>query len=213
MATPDVLEQLRSAMAEAAARADSAEASADDAAELSADDAAELSADDAAELSADDAAASRKAVAFLIRSTLRRPLTVEEARGKLRDREVPDAAIDHAVGTAIAKGILDDAGFANAWVADRGVNRGYGRSRLQRELRKRKVAPDVIDAALEQLGADDERAHAESLARRRAQRMPAELEPAKVAGRLVGMLVRRGFPSGLAHEVARKVTATDRDWD
>ncbi len=109
--------------------------------------------------------------------------------------------------------VLDDHAFAQAWVNDRGVNRGYGRRRLERELRKRKLDDAVIDQALALLDEVDETAQATELARKRAQGMPATLEPAKVANRLVGYLVRRGFASDIAHQVARRVTAMDRDWD
>lgn len=154
-----------------------------------------------------------KAVAFLLRSTARKPLTSAEAKQKLADRDHDKATVEAAVAEAVRQGILDDAAFADAWVADRGVKRGYGRARLERELRRRKVPDHLIDTALDQLDQVDQRGAATELARKRAQSMPADLEPAKVANRLVGMLLRRGYDSELAHDVARKVTALDRDWD
>lgn len=160
-----------------------------------------------------DAAALSKAIAYLTRSASRHPLTVAEARDKLIAREYDDAVADAAVARAIATRMLDDEGFARAWVDDRGVKRGYGRRRLHRELTKRKVPEPVIDAALAQLDEVDETAQALDFARQRAQRMPADLPPARVAQRLVGMLVRRGFDSGTAHQAAREATALDRDWD
>ena len=160
-----------------------------------------------------DGAALSKAIAYLTRSASRHPLTVAEARDKLIAREYDDAVAEAAVARAVATRMLDDEGFARAWVADRGVKRGYGRRRLHRELAKRKVPEPVIDAALAQLAEVDESAQALELARQRAQRMPADLPPARVAQRLVGMLVRRGFDSGTAHQAAREATALDRDWD
>lgn len=160
-----------------------------------------------------DAAALSKAIAYLTRSASRHPLTVAEARDKLIAREYDDAVVDAAVARAVSTRMLDDEGFARAWVDDRGVKRGYGRRRLHRELVKRKVPEPVIDAALAQLDEVDETAQALDFARQRAQRMPADLPPARVAQRLVGMLVRRGFDSGTAHQAAREATALDRDWD
>lgn len=153
------------------------------------------------------------ALTHLVRSTSRRPLTVAEARDKLAGRDHPPEVVDEAVGRAVRQRILDDAGFARAWVEDRGVKRGYGRARLGRELRRRGVPDDVVDQALARLDDTDEVGQAMTLARARAQRMPATLEPVKVANRLVGFLVRRGYPSHVATSVARKVTAMDRDWD
>lgn len=153
------------------------------------------------------------AFGFLVRSTSRRPLSVAEARSKLAGRDHDEATVEAAVARAIQQRVLDDPGFARAWVDDRGVKRGYGRARLTRELRRRGIGEDDIATAMSQLEATDEVAQATELARQRAQRMPASLEPVKVANRLVGFLVRRGYPSHVATSVARKVTAMDRDWD
>lgn len=153
------------------------------------------------------------ALAFLIRSTSQRPLTVAEAEAKLRSRDHADDVVRAVVDRAVAMRVLDDAAFAQMWVDDRGIKRGYGQQRLRRELRGRKVPDDLIDDAMAALDDHDEVAQATELARARAQRMPADLEPPKVAQRLVGFLVRRGFPGHVAHDVARRVTAMDRDWD
>lgn len=153
------------------------------------------------------------ALAYLLRSTAKRPLTVAEARDKLCARNHPEDVCDAVLAHALDRGVLDDQAFADAWVQDRGVTRGYGRQRLQRELRRRKIDQHTIDRALARLDDIDEVAQATDLARARAQRMPASVEPPKVAGRLVSFLLRRGFDSGIAHQVARKVTALDRDWD
>lgn len=156
---------------------------------------------------------TQPALAFLIRSTSRRPISAAEAADKLRAREYAPPVVSAAVDRAVQMRILDDRAFADAWVNDRGVNRGYGRRRLEQELRRRQIPDPLVAQALTALDQLDERAQATELARVRAQRMPATLQPHKVAGRLVGFLVRRGFDSGLAHEVARAVTRTDRDWD
>jgi regulatory protein len=153
------------------------------------------------------------ALSFLIRSATQRPITVAEAADKLRQRDIPDPVAAAVIDRAVAGRLLDDEAFARAWVEDRGLKRGYGRQRLQRELRRRKVPADLIETALAILDDHDEIGQATQLARTRAQRMPADLDPAKVAGRLVGFLVRRGYSSHVAHDVARKVTATDRTWD
>lgn len=154
-----------------------------------------------------------KVLAFLVRSISQRPLTRAEARQNLLARDHPEAVVDAVVARAVGARMLDDTAFATAWVDDRGAKRGYGRDRLQRELRRRLVDDEVIDQALARLDDHDEVAQATELARARAQRMPARLEPQAVAGRLVAFLVRRGYSSTVAHDVARTVTAVDREWD
>ena len=214
MSDPEVIARLRAAMDAAGARPADA-ANVEVGAEPGDSGAAPKGLDDDPAGVPDDVdpAALSKAMAYLTRSASRRPLTVAEARDKLVAREYDDAVVDVAVARGIAMRMLDDEGFARAWVGDRGVKRGYGRRRLHRELAKRKVPEPVIDAALSQLDEVDETAQALELARQRAQRMPADLPPARVAQRLVGMLVRRGFDSGTAHQAAREATALDRDWD
>ena len=154
-----------------------------------------------------------RGLAFVLRWTQRRPLTVAEARAKLAAKELSEEAIEAVVARARALGALDDLAFARAWVHDRGVTRGYGAGRLRQELRRRKVDDAAAEAAMSQLEDVDVVAQATDLARARAQRMPASLPPQRVAQRLVGMLVRRGFTSDIAHQVARSVTALDREWD
>lgn len=166
---------------------------------------------------AGDAAAlpvgGRKALAYLVRSTSQRPLTVAEARDKLTAREHPDEVIDVIIDRAVAQGVLDDGAFATAWVNDRGLNRGYGRGRLQQELRRRRLPDHVIDDALSLLDGHDEFGQAMALARARFARMDARLEPLTVASRLSAFLLRRGFTSETATRVARQVSELDRRWD
>jgi regulatory protein len=154
-----------------------------------------------------------RALTWLIRSTGQRPLTTAEARQKLLAREHAPEVVDAVLARATAMQLLDDDGFARAWVDDRGVKRGYGRARLRRELRGRGLDDATIDRALTALDDHDEVAIATEIARARAQRMPASLAPQTVAARLVGVLVRRGYDSDVAHRVARSVTALDRRWD
>ncbi|HWH33684.1 MAG TPA: regulatory protein RecX [Egibacteraceae bacterium] len=154
-----------------------------------------------------------KALAFLLRSTSARPQTEAELRAKLRAREVPDEVADEALAKARALGAVDDRAFAFAWVEDRGRVRGYGASRLRQELRRRLVPDAILDEALASLEDRDEEDAALELARRRAQRMPADLPPETVARRVMGFLVRRGYPPGVAQRAVRKATSLDREWD
>lgn len=153
------------------------------------------------------------ALQFVLRSTKARPQTEAEIRTKLRARDHPDDVIDTAIARAGAVGAIDDVAFARAWVNDRGLGRGYSALRIRDELQRRGVPGPVIDAALDALESRDDLAVATELARVRAQRMPATLEPEVVARRLLGFLARRGYPEALARRVAIQVTGLDRSWD
>jgi regulatory protein len=153
------------------------------------------------------------ALRFVLRSTRARPQTEAELRAKLRSRDHPDDVIDAAIDRATELGAIDDAAFARAWVNDRGVGRGYSALRVREELRRRSVPEGVIDEAMGVLETRDDLSVATELARSRAQRMPAALEPEAVARRLLGFLARRGYPEGLSRRVAIQVSGLDRHWD
>ena len=153
------------------------------------------------------------ALRFVLRSTRARPQTEAELRAKLRSRDHPDDVIDAAIDRATELGAIDDAAFTRAWVNDRGVGRGYSALRVREELRRRSVPEGVIDEAMGVLETRDDLSVATELARSRAQRMPAALEPEAVARRLLGFLARRGYPEGLSRRVAIQVSGLDRHWD
>ena len=153
------------------------------------------------------------AVALILRSTRQRPQTEAELAAKLHARDVPPHIASAAIARARELGAVDDVAFAQAWVADRGTERGYGTARLRQELARRQVPDGVIDAALARLADRDEEAAATQLAQQRFARLPDDLEPEKVASRLVAFLGRRGYPQGLSRRVALRVSGLDRQWD
>lgn len=156
-----------------------------------------------------------RAVAFLLRSTQHRPQTGAELTAKLAQRGVDGTVAAAALARAGELGAVDDAAFARAWVADRGHRRGYGRTRLRQELRRRRVPDSLIETALDDLADRDDLTVASDLARRRAAGFPTTLEPRAAARRLQAYLVRRGYGPGLAQAVAVRVSGLDRysDWD
>ncbi|MGI8876171.1 MAG: RecX family transcriptional regulator [Egibacteraceae bacterium] len=154
-----------------------------------------------------------KAVAAILRSTASRPITEAEAIEVLQGHDHPPDVIAAAIAEARRQRAIDDLTFCRMWVEDRGLRRGFGAARLRRELRRRKAHPAAIDAALTVLDDRDDEAAAEELARARLGALPAPLEPAAVARRLVAYLVRRGHHPALAERVAIRVSGLDRQWD
>lgn len=148
-----------------------------------------------------------EALTFILRSTAARPQTEAEVVGRLRSRQVPEDVTDAALTRAKSLGAIDDAAFARAWVHDRGTNRGFGVARLREELRRRLVPDDLIDAALAQLEDRDDLAVATELARAWSSRLPLALSHEASARRICGYLTRRGYPLGLAEQVAWTIGA------
>ncbi len=105
-------------------------------------------------------------------------------------------------------GLIDDAAFADAWVASRHAGRGLAGRALRQELRRRGVDGEVIDEAVGRLDAGQERETARVLIERRLA-STSGLEPRKRAARLAGMLCRKGYSAGLAMAVVREALTTE----
>lgn len=110
---------------------------------------------------------------------------------------------DVALARLAEVGLIDDAAFAEQWVASRHTYSGKGRQALAQELRRKGVAAADVDAALAAVSDDDEQARAAELVRRKLRTMPRNLERDKVLRRLVGMLARRGYPQSTAFAVVK----------
>jgi regulatory protein len=108
------------------------------------------------------------------------------------------------VADLVARGYLDDAGYARHWVTTR-APRGYGAARLRAELRARGVAPSLIDAALGDVDAVASLGRARELARRRLPVLRRG-RPERLASRLRDYLLRRGFSAAVVMRVVREST-------
>jgi len=101
-------------------------------------------------------------------------------------------------------GLVDDASFAREWAQSRQTSRCLARRALGVELRRKGVAQDVIDEALEDVTDADEREAARRLVERKLRSMSGLDEPVQVR-RLVGMLGRKGYGPGVAFSAVREV--------
>lgn len=120
-----------------------------------------------------------------------------ELAAKLRERGIPDSAADLALDRLTDVGLIDDAAYAEAFVASRHRDRGLGRSALRRELERKGIDRDLADQALQSIDGDAERSRAAALvAKKLDSAMFAGTEAAR--RRLLGMLARRGYSSAVA---------------
>lgn len=101
--------------------------------------------------------------------------------------------------------MVDDAAFAQAWVASRHHGRGLARRSLAAELSQRGVAPEIAQDALGGLDDSMEEATARELVNRRLRSVRGA--PEAVFRRLVGMLARKGYPPTVAVRVVRDALA------
>jgi regulatory protein len=152
-----------------------------------------------------------EAVAFLRRSTSVAPQAEGRLRDKLRDRGFVPAAIEGALQRARTERLVDDLAMATALVAER-RRKGHALARVRRDLRERGFDEATLDAALATAEREDPEAAAFSVARDKAVGLTA-LDPETAFRRVVGHVVRRGYPEGLARKVAREAVFTARDAD
>jgi regulatory protein len=115
-----------------------------------------------------------------------------ELRQRLQRKGLPEGAVDHAIERLQRTGLIDDAGFARAWVEGRtGGAGGMGSRRLQAELRRKGVPNEVVQQAIG-AGAEDEESRAVTVALARAPSLRS-LAYQDFRRRLSGFLQRRGF--------------------
>jgi len=121
-------------------------------------------------------------------------------RHYLEGRRVDPAAITATVAELSAQGYLDDARYARRFADDRRELDDWGAERIERRLLAAGVDPDLVAAALMQQASGDELAAAVALLRRRFPTPPAD---DRERNRALGVLVRKGYESELAHEAVR----------
>lgn len=135
-----------------------------------------------------------------------RARSAHELRTRLVDAEFPPAVVDEVIDDLERVGLIDDAVFAREWVRQRHQRRGKSSRVLDRELQDKGVASSIRSDALATISDDDERALAESLAKKKARSIKAvpadRAERDKALRRIVGVLARRGFPQGMAMSVS-----------
>ncbi|SDG16381.1 regulatory protein [Sinosporangium album] len=131
------------------------------------------------------------------------PKTRAQLADALRKREIPDDVAEAVLSRFSEVGLINDEAFAEAWVNSRHHGRGLARRALAVELRRRGVEDDTVKEAVERLDPDQE---VETARRLVARKLAATrgLAPDARMRRVVGMLARKGYSSGLAYRVARE---------
>ena len=132
--------------------------------------------------------------------------TVRDMDTRLGRAGFAPEAVDGAVARLQDLGYLNDAAFADAWVATRRANRMHGTMRLRHDLARHGVDSPTIDLATADDGNEEARATAVAA---RAVASLAGTDRATATRRLAGHLARRGFPAGV---VSRVVRATLDGW-
>ncbi|MGK5557242.1 recombination regulator RecX, partial [Actinomadura kijaniata] len=138
------------------------------------------------------------------------PRTRAQLAEALKRKGIPDDVAEGVLGRFADVGLIDDAAFAQAWVQSRHAGRGLARRALAAELRQRGVDQETVSEAVEALDSEQEEARARELVERKL-RSTRGVDPVKRTRRLVGMLARKGYSSGLAYRVVKEVLEAEGD--
>lgn len=135
-----------------------------------------------------------------------RPRSGREMEQKLADRQFPQETIASVLVHLLEFGYIDDRKFAEQWAAGRVRTRGFGRRRIEQELRSKGISAEIIGETL--AGLFEETSEID-IARREAEKKLRtlgrfELEIRK--RRLAGHLERKGFSSEIIRTILRQAS-------
>lgn len=143
---------------------------------------------------------AQRALDLAYKALNRRDRTVSELRIYLGGKLVEPAAIDFAVGELEQGGFLDDARFAQRFSEDKRTLERWGSERIERELLRRGVPPDLVEKALAAQDREGELDSALALLAEKVREPPADDRARDRAWR---MLVRKGYTPELAYDAVR----------
>ncbi|MDO4686023.1 MAG: regulatory protein RecX [Corynebacterium sp.] len=130
-----------------------------------------------------------------------------ELRQRLVQLEYPGAVVTEVLDDLERVGLIDDARFAAEWVRQRSDRRGKSKMALNLELKNKGISKETRDAALAQIGAEDEFQTATKFAEKKARSIDSiddRADYARNLRRILGVLARRGFSAEVSMRVARE---------
>lgn len=116
-----------------------------------------------------------------------RALSKSALRQKLLDKDYPEQAVDYALAYLTEHGFLNDQQYAQSTMHSY-THRGYGTLRIRQELRRRGVAADEADEALDEYEPNWDAMHALL-----DRRLHGDLSDRREVQKAVAALQRRGF--------------------
>ncbi len=130
-----------------------------------------------------------------------RPRSRFEVEKKLRDRDFAPQVVSSVIDNLVRLGYLNDEEFARQWAAGRVRSRGFGRYRIEQELRQKGIASHMVREVLRGLFEESSEL---DVARREADKKLRTLlrfEPGVRKRRLAGFLERKGFSSDIIRRI------------
>jgi regulatory protein len=132
-----------------------------------------------------------------------RPRSQAEVERKLRDKEFEPEVIRVVLDDLTRLGYINDEHFAAQWASARVRLRGFGRRRIEQELRTKGINRDIIRETLDSIFEESSEA---DVARREAEKKLKSLihfDAEVRRRRLAGFLERKGFSSHTISTILR----------
>ncbi|MEP9364714.1 regulatory protein RecX [Nocardioides sp. CN2-186] len=135
----------------------------------------------------------------------------KELSDKLAKKLVPDDVATRLLDRFEEVGLIDDEAFARLWVQSRQPGKGLARRALAQELRRKGIDDDTAREVLDEVDPADEEEAARVLVRKKLRTL-SRVDDTTATRRLVGLLARKGYGSGMAFAIVREeMAAADRD--
>ena len=124
----------------------------------------------------------------------------EDMRKKMRQWELPEGAEEQILARLVGERFIDEQRFARAFVRDKFRYNGWGRVRIEYELKRRKIAQRHIEEALEELSTEDQLETLRELIRKKRPTVKGKNEY-EICGKLIRFALGRGFSMDEAEKV------------
>jgi len=144
---------------------------------------------------------------FAAQALSARALTVSELREKLKRRAAEASDVDSVLARLKERGYLDDQRFAESYAGWRRDDGGFGKTRVQRDLMARRVAPSIAKQAAEAAfqGTDEVAMIERFLARKyRGKDLGVLLKEQKYLASVYRKLRTSGFSTGNSVRVLKR---------
>jgi len=141
-----------------------------------------------------------RAIDLAYKAVATRERTVSELKTCLERKRIDPSAIEAAVEELTASGFLDDERYARQFAEDKRTLELWGGDRIARDLQRRGIEPQLVEAACSTQSRSDELETALVLLGERVAQLGGDDRARDKAWRL---LLRRGYEAELAYEAVR----------
>lgn len=150
---------------------------------------------------------NKQAENFIVWHLSQRDLTIHQAKQKMVNKKKwPPETITHVINKCVNNGWLDDSKFVENFIRSEQKWNQTGKYAIKMKLIKKGVPNDIIEEGLSHVDGEGEIAAAKELLTKHVSKM-GNLPDEKKTQRLLGLMSRKGYPSGVAYQLVREIVA------